>query len=213
MLYRNTSGAPIPTTALILNREAGARRSPRSRRQPNEVVALCMAPDLATLRLFRAVSTPDVSGLALERDPGAVARRSGIQRRPRGAGTLPTGEAVFVASPGVASGTQRTYAVTVAPGGLVTVSQLTGTSGAVTGARLGPLRAGKWDLWRSPPAARSARSSPARPRDSYSAGTASAAPGLPAAILPMTTAAKGDVLFATPDAFVPLVGDGAGGLR
>jgi hypothetical protein len=126
------------------------------------------------------------------------------------AGTGASGEAVFVASPG-AAGSPPVYAVTVTAGGNVTVSALAGAAGPVTGAALGPLRAGQQDLVVA--AGGAVRTYLAAGGGAYGPGPSGAAPGRPIAVLPLTAAGTADVLFATPDAFVPVAGDGAGGVR
>lgn len=179
----------------------------------DEVVALCVGWDQRTQHLLRArLSTG--SGGAAPWNPEAVPSLAGagtVGGSVAAAGTLPTGEAVFVSSPGVAAGPAAVYAVTVAPHAGVTITRLDGIAGPVTGAALGPLRAGQADLVVM--AGGTAFTFLAQGAGVYAAGSAIATPGTPAAILPLRTATTADALFATPDALVPLLGDGAGGLR
>ena len=188
-----------------------------------EIVALCMATDRQTQHLYRSVvasqgafntpwdpiPVPSLAGTATNGDLKAA----GVFVDPSAAATT-AAKAVFVSSPGAASGA-KVYAVTVAAGKQVTVTQLPGASGPVTGATLAPLAPGG-------PASPSLLVVSAGGQvltylmtgpGSFSPVATTAAPGVPAAVLPLSSAATNDVLFATPDDFIPFAGNGSGGVQ
>jgi len=178
----------------------------------NEAIALCVATDRMSLRLHRSVLTT-YSSPWTDVGPYAELNGTGGAGSLAGAGTLPTGEAVFVASPGTGSAPSPVLAVTVAPGGGATITTLPGAVGPVTGALLGDLDGqGGLDLVVAAGGEVRTFLAGAAP-GSYDAADRLAAPGAPGAFLPHAAGGPLDVIFGTGSALIPVFGDGVGGLQ
>lgn len=223
VLFRNTGAAGRSSTDLLWT-EQWCEMLPAGS-PGTEIVALCMATDRQTQHLFRSVvGPPGAYTFVTPWDPIAVPSLAGTAQngdlKPAGifvdpsAAATTAAKAVFVSSPGAAAGS-KVYAVTVATGKQVTITQLPGASGPVTGAVLAPLvpGAGSNPSLLVVSAGGQVLTYLMTGPGSFSPVATTAAPGVPAAVLPLTTAATNDVLFATPDDFVPLVGNGSGGLQ
>src|SRR5512133_2332527 len=87
-----------------------------------EVVALCVATDLRSLHVYRSAVLGGYSQPWTQLGPFAQLTAAAGSGSLAGAGTLPTGEAVFVASPGSGASLAPLLAVTVAPGGATTIT-------------------------------------------------------------------------------------------
>jgi hypothetical protein len=222
-----TNGGRYTATALVRNVVSGVESvSPQSSTilwqerwcdvlpaGTNEAIALCLASDLRSLHLYRSVLSGynqpwtqlgPLAALTATVGTGALA----------GAGTLPTGEAVFVASPGSATSPAPVLVVTIAPGGAATITTLIDAAGPVTGALLADLHGsgGRDDLVVS--TGGEVRTFLAgTTAGSYVAADRLSAPGLPGAFVRHATGAPFDVVFGTGSALIPVLGDGTGGLQ
>jgi hypothetical protein len=211
--YRNTGGVAQATTNLLWQEkwcESLPAVTPGT--PPAELAALCVNADLANVHLYRSVVGQGASNAPWDAISVPSLAGTGLNAYVAAAGTLPGGQALFVSSPGAASGPQKVYAVAVGTGMSVTITPLAGATGPVTGAALGTVGMSGAG-WLVVSAGGEVRTYLVSGPGSFTPVAVTAAPGVPAAILPLSTATTNDVLFATPDAFVPLVGNGSGGLQ
>ena len=209
-LVRSAGGSATAASSTILWQERWCDVLPAG---TGEAIALCVASDLRSVHLYRSV----LSGYNqpwTQLGPFAQLTATAGSGSLAGAGTLPTGEAVFVASPGSATSPAPVLAVTVAPGGATTITTLPYAAGPVTGALLGDLdgTGGRDLVVSSGGEVRTFLADPVTAA-TWDATDRLSAPGVPGAFVRHAAGGPFDVVFGAGSALIPVLGDGLGGLQ